>query len=60
VTRRWGRDPFRTGLVQAVEGAARQAMATSLSKPVTAWGVLRLVESGRIGLDEPVPGYLRR
>jgi CubicO group peptidase (beta-lactamase class C family) len=102
VTRRWGRDPFRTGLVRAVEGAARQAMATSttpglavalvhhgqavwvagygvadhttgepvtaatrfqaasLSKPVTAWGVLRLVERGRIGLDEPIIGHLRR
>jgi CubicO group peptidase (beta-lactamase class C family) len=102
VTRRWGRDPFRTGLVQAVEGAARQALATSgtpglavalvhhgqvvwaagygvadrttgqpvtaatrfqaasLSKPVTAWGVLRLVESARIILDEPIVGRLRR
>jgi CubicO group peptidase (beta-lactamase class C family) len=101
VTRRRGRDPFPTGLVQAVEGAARQATATSttpglsvalvhhgqqvwaagygvadrmicqpvtaatrfqaasLSKPVTAWGVLRLVESGRIGLDEPIIGRLR-
>ena len=29
MTRRWGRDPFRTGLVQAVEGVARQALATS-------------------------------
>jgi CubicO group peptidase (beta-lactamase class C family) len=27
---------------------------------VTAWGVLRLVEQGRIGLDEPVVGHLRR
>ena len=102
MTRRWGRDPFRTGLVRAVKGAARQAMATSttpglavalvhhgqavwlagygvadrttgepvtaatrfqaasLSKPVTAWGVLRLVERGRIGLDEPVVGRLPR
>jgi CubicO group peptidase (beta-lactamase class C family) len=102
VTRRWGRDPFRAGLVQAVEGTVRQAMATSttpglavalvhrgqmvwaagygvadhttgepvtaatrfqaasLSKPVTAWGVLRLVDSGRIGLDEPIIGLLRR
>jgi CubicO group peptidase (beta-lactamase class C family) len=102
VTRRWGRDPFRTGLVQAVEGSARQALASSatpglavalvhhgqtvltagygvadrttgqpvtaatcfqaasLSKPVTAWGVLRLVEQGRIGLDEPIVGRLRR
>ena len=102
MTRRWGRDPFRTGLVQAVEDAARQALASSttpglavalvhhgrlvwaagygvanrttgqpvtattrfqaasLSKPVTAWGVLRLVESGRIGLDEPIVGHLLR
>jgi CubicO group peptidase (beta-lactamase class C family) len=102
MTRRWGCDPVRTGLVQAVEDAARQALAASttpglavalvhhgqvvwaagygmadpatgqpvtastrfqaasLSKPVTAWGVLRLVESGRIGLDEPVIGRLRR
>jgi CubicO group peptidase (beta-lactamase class C family) len=102
MTRRWGRDPFRTGLVQAVGDAARQALASSttpglavalvhhgrlvwaagygvadrttgqpvtattrfqaasLSKPVTAWGVLRLVESGRIGLDEPILGHLRR
>ena len=102
MTRRWGRDPFPAGLVQAVDGAARQATATSttpglavalvhhgqavwaagygvadrttgrpvtattrfqaasLSKPVTAWGVLRLVESGRIGLDEPITGRLRR
>ena len=102
MTRRWGRDPFRTGLVQAVGDAARQALASSttpglavalvhhgrlvwaasygvadrttgqpvtattrfqaasLSKPVTAWGVLRLVESGRIGLDEPIVGHLRR
>ena len=29
MTRRWGRDPFPTGLVQAVEGAARQATASS-------------------------------
>jgi len=102
VTRRWGRDPVRTGLAQAVEDAARQALAASttpglavalvhhgqlvwaagygvadrttcqpvtaatrfqaasLSKPVTAWGVLRLVESGPIGLDEPIVGRLRR
>jgi CubicO group peptidase (beta-lactamase class C family) len=102
VTRRRGRDPLGTGLVRAVDGAARQAMAAStapglalglvhhgqvvwvtgygvadrttgrpvtaatrfqaasLSKPVTAWGVLRLVERGRIGLDEPIVGHLRR
>jgi CubicO group peptidase (beta-lactamase class C family) len=102
VTRRCGRDPFPSGLVQAVDGSVRQALASSatpglavalvhhgqvvwaagygvadrtagqpvtaatrfraasLSKPVTAWGVLRLVERGRIGLDEPIVGRLRR
>jgi CubicO group peptidase (beta-lactamase class C family) len=33
--------------------------AASLSKPVAAWGVLRLIEQGRIGLDEPVVSHLR-
>lgn len=32
----------------------------SLSKPVTAWGVMTLVESGRVELDEPVDVYLKR
>ena len=32
----------------------------SISKSVTAWGVMRLVEQGRIGLDDPVERYLRR
>ena len=40
--------------------ASTRFQAASLSKPVTAWGVLRLVEQGRIGLDEPVIGHLRR
>jgi CubicO group peptidase (beta-lactamase class C family) len=95
-------DRSRTGVIRAVEGAARRAVvasttpglavalvqdgqvvwaagygvadgatrrpvtaatrfqAASLSKPVTAWGVLRLVEQGRIGLDEPIVGHLRR
>jgi CubicO group peptidase (beta-lactamase class C family) len=39
---------------------ATRFQAASVSKPVTAWGVLRLVEQGRIGLDEPVIGHLRR
>jgi len=38
---------------------ATRFQAASVSKPVTAWGVLRLVECGRIGLDEPVIGRLR-
>ena len=32
--------------------------AESISKPVTAWGVMRLVETGRIELDAPVQRYL--
>ncbi len=32
----------------------------SISKPVTAWGVMRLVEEGQIDLDAPVDGYLTR
>jgi CubicO group peptidase (beta-lactamase class C family) len=30
----------------------------SISKPVAAWRVMRLVEQGRIDLDTPVEGYL--
>jgi CubicO group peptidase (beta-lactamase class C family) len=40
--------------------ATTRLQSASVSKPVTAWGVLRLVEAGRIGLDEPVLGHLRR
>lgn len=32
--------------------------AESLSKPVTAWGIMRLVEQGKIDLDAPVERYL--
>ncbi len=32
----------------------------SVSKAVTAWGVMKLVEEGKIGLDEPVMRYLKR
>ena len=32
----------------------------SVSKAVTAWGVMRLVEEGKLGLDEPVMRYLKR
>ena len=34
--------------------------AASISKAVTAWGVLRLVEEGKIDLDTPVSAYLTR
>lgn len=32
----------------------------SISKSVTAWGVMRLVQEGRVELDAPVSGYLSR
>lgn len=32
----------------------------SISKSVTAWGVMRLVQEGRVKLDAPVSGYLTR
>jgi CubicO group peptidase (beta-lactamase class C family) len=32
----------------------------SVSKLVTAWGVMKLVQDGKIGLDEPVLRYLKR
>jgi CubicO group peptidase (beta-lactamase class C family) len=32
----------------------------SVSKAVTAWGVMKLVEEGKLGLDEPVMSYLKR
>ena len=31
----------------------------SISKPMTAWGVMHLVEQGKINLDEPVNRYLK-
>lgn len=31
----------------------------SISKPVTAWGVMKLVERGKIDLDRPVVDYLK-
>ncbi len=34
--------------------------AASISKPVTAWAVMKLVESGRLDLDTPVEKYLTR
>jgi CubicO group peptidase (beta-lactamase class C family) len=40
--------------------ASTRFQAASLAKPMSAWGVLRLVEQGRIGLDEPLTGHLRR
>ena len=32
----------------------------SISKPITAWGIMKLVEEGKINLDIPVTKYLKR
>ena len=32
----------------------------SVSKAVTAWGIMKLVEEGKLGLDEPVMRHLKR
>ena len=34
--------------------------AASISKAVTAWGIMKLVEEGRLDLDTPVENYLTR
>jgi CubicO group peptidase (beta-lactamase class C family) len=34
--------------------------AQSISKSFTAWGVMKLVEAGRVALDEPINAYLER
>jgi CubicO group peptidase (beta-lactamase class C family) len=35
-------------------------LLASVSKAVTAWGVMKLVEDGKLGLDEPVLRHLKR
>lgn len=40
--------------------AGTRFQAASLSKWITAWGVMTLVEAGEIDLDAPVSGYLSR
>jgi CubicO group peptidase (beta-lactamase class C family) len=37
---------------------ATRCRVESISKPVTAWGVMKLVERGRLALDTPVQQYL--
>lgn len=59
---------IRDGSVQGVHaasvGAAVDAdtvfQTASLSKWATAWGVMALVEQGKLDLDEPVSRYLKR
>ncbi len=44
------------GKAMSVDAICR---AESISKPVTAWGVMKLVERGLFNLDDPVQQYLR-
>jgi CubicO group peptidase (beta-lactamase class C family) len=43
-----------------VDAARTRFVVASVSKAVTAWGVMRLVEEGKLALDEPVSTRLRR
>jgi len=40
--------------------ASTQFQLASISKSVTSWGVMKLVESGSLDLDAPVESYLKR
>jgi CubicO group peptidase (beta-lactamase class C family)/imidazolonepropionase-like amidohydrolase len=56
VERRFSTGP---GGAPTVDGATRFDLA-SIAKPVMAWGVMKLVEAGRIQLDRPIESYLTR
>jgi CubicO group peptidase (beta-lactamase class C family) len=48
----------KAGNIQASSDTVYQI--ASVSKPVTAWGVMRLVEQGKIDLDAPISRYITR
>ena len=49
------------GEIVAEHGDRRLFLVASVSKAVTSWGVMKLVQNGRIGsLDEPVSRHLKR
>lgn len=52
-------DEYFASAGNRVDGNTR-FQAASLSKWVSAWGVLTLVEAGKIDLDAPVANYLKR
>ncbi|WP_170125371.1 serine hydrolase domain-containing protein [Jannaschia seohaensis] len=59
--------PVWTGAFGMADPATGRPMTTdalfrveSISKPVTAWGAMRLAETGRLDLDAPIGGYLTR
>lgn len=53
------RDARYVSTGQPVDSDTRFQVA-SLSKWITAWGVMTLVEAGKVDLDAPVDGYLKR
>ncbi|WP_188129930.1 serine hydrolase domain-containing protein [Roseovarius litoreus] len=62
-----GHAPVWTGAFGMADPAAGRLMASdavfrveSISKPVTAWGALRLAETGRLDLDAPIDDCLTR
>jgi CubicO group peptidase (beta-lactamase class C family) len=62
-----GHVPVWTGAFGMADPAAGRPMAIdalfrveSISKPVTAWGALRLAETGRLDLDAPIEDCLTR
>jgi len=54
-TNAYGYADLEEGRPMTVDTVCR---AESISKPVTAWGVMRLVEEGLIGLDDPVMDHI--
>ena len=57
VTRTWGLADLDTGRIATNQ--TRYNIA-SISKLLTAWGVMRLVEEGKVRLDDPISKYVRR
>lgn len=62
-----GGAPVWTGAFGMADPAAGRPMTRdalfrveSISKPVTAWGAMRLAETGRIDLDAPIDNCLAR
>lgn len=54
-TEAYGYADIETGRPMTVDTVNR---AESISKSVTAWGVMTLVEDGRLGLDDPIVDYI--
>lgn len=52
----YGYADFEQGRKMTIDTVCR---TQSISKSVTAWGVMKLVEQGKIGLDDPVKQYIK-